>query len=424
MRTCERRVFGRRSDDGIAMFGVLAVTAVAGIFAMTAMFATSSSLRRTDRSEHREQAVHLADAAVARAFAAIVDDSTYATTAVVPPVPVTRDWVLAQAATAPLETAREGEYAWVVPAGADVVFGVGYIPTRAAPRLTRVVQVDARLLRPLGSFSLITSGSLLVEGSPDISGGVHTNGNLTLSGTPYIEGDATAAGTYTAPVDAEVLGQTGGGFEPLPIPAVDPRAYRHAATRDLCPDGAVRTVAPSPCTGTIVGYGTGGGFGGWKWQTGEWSASGNSVTPGVFYVYRANVKLTGNLGPWNATILIEGETVNGQLINGDLDVAGNIELTGDVQVEGSTQQVAFIVARDVKINGNGVFRGLIHAGEQMDIAGNSEIVGQAIAAGTTSSPGSPIGSNRLHGNPRMTEHNHGPSLTASIDATRWEELPG
>lgn len=404
----------------MAMFGILAITAIAGMLTLAGLQGAASALRRTDRSEHLEQAVHLADAGVARALAAIGANPAYSTTVAVPPVPTTRAWVIAQAATAPLETAREGQYAWVVPAGADVVFGVGYIPSRAAPRETRVLRVDASVVRPIGLFSLLTTGSLLVEGNPTIDGGVHTNGNLTLTGDPEIGGDATASGTFTAPENPQVGGQTGGGFAPVSVPAVDPRSYRNVADVDLCPDGTARTIAANPCTGTVVGNGSP-GYQGWTRQSGEWRTT-NNVGDGVFYIYRSNVKVSGNVGSWNATLLIEGERVNGSLINGDLEVTGNIELTGDVQVDGSTQMIAFVVDRDIVINGNGFFEGLIHAGEQVDIAGNSEIAGQVIASGTTSSAGSPVSANRMHGNPRMTQHNNGPATSSSIDAGGWEEL--
>jgi cytoskeletal protein CcmA (bactofilin family) len=404
----------------MAMFTVVVVTATTATLTAVAFSAATATLRRADHAEVREQAIHLAEAAVARAFSSMAADANYSTTPMqLPAQKPSRSWLLTLASTAPMETAREGQYAWIVPAGADVVFGVGYVPTRAAPRATRIVRVDASVMRPLGLFNLVTAGSLTIFGNPTIAGGVHTNGDLTIDGSATIDGDATATGTYTADEDTDVGGVSGGGYEVMPIPAADPRSYRSHADVDLCPDGSVRTVVAQPCTGTVLANGS---YQGWTFSSLQWRASGNSVGDGVFYVYHASVTLTGNLGPWNATILIEGESLNGTLLNGDLEVSGNIELTGDVQVEGSSQNIAFVVSRDIKISGNGFFEGLVHAGEQIELAGNSEIAGQVIASGTSSSPGSPIALNRVVGNPSFLDANNGPNVAAQIDASGWTEL--
>lgn len=418
MATAKRSRTFRGNDEGIAMFSVLAVSAIAATLALVSVTAATGTAKRTHRDQRREQSIALAEAGVARVMTELAAVPTYFTTVAVPPTPVTRDWVIAQGLSAPYEAGREGDYAWIVPQGAAVAFGIGYVPSRAQPIETRIVKVGIDLIEPFGELSLLTAGDAVLNGNIDVQvgGSVHSNGSLSMTGSGYIGGNATSTGSFTKTGSVDVVGSSGGGYSPYDVPAVSPAEHRFRTTYDMCPDGTVRATAEIPCTGTLLGSGLVLGWNGWTWSGSEWRIAGNNAIGGGFYVYHANARISGDVTLWEGTIVIEGLTVGGVLVNGDF------QMTGTTEVQSSSQGVAIVAARDVVLSGNGKVNGVILAGEQVAMSGNVEVQGQVVSGSATSSAGSPISSSSLSGNVTITAEVHAPAQSGGFSAIEWSEL--
>lgn len=419
MATARRHWFRlRRSDDGLAMFGVLSVSAIAATLALVSVTAATGTARRTHRDQRREQAISLAEAGVARVMTELEASSTYYTTVAVPPSPVTRAWVEAQAASAPLATGREGEYAWVVPQSGGIGFGIGYVPSRAQPFETRIVKVGIDLIQPFGELSFLSAGNTTLNGNVDVQvgGSVHSNDSLSMTGSGHIGGNATSTGSFSKTGSVDVDGTSGGGYTPYDVPVVDPLAHRFRTMYDLCPDGVVRSTAPTPCTGTVLGSGLVLGWNGWTWSGTEWRIAGNNAIGGGFYVYHANARISGNVTLWSGTIIVEGLLVAGQYVNGDFT------MSGDTEVASSSQGVAIVASRDIVLSGNGKINGVVLAGEQVNMSGNVEVQGQVVSASATSSSGSPVSASALSGSVIITAEVHAPSQSGGFSATDWSEL--
>lgn len=400
------------------MFSVLAVTAIATTLAGVAVVSATGTLTRTDREETREQALYLAEAAASRATTEMRATPSYNTTTEAPPQPVTRQWVLQKALTSPVENGREGQYSWVVPAAGSEVFGVGYVPSRAAPRELRILRLQVDRSNPFGDLSFLSAGTANMNGNVDIAvgGSIHSNVDLTLTGSASVTGNATATGAFAKGSAVDINGTFGGGHLPYDIPVVDPRSYRNLTNTDLCPDGTVRTTTPTtPCTGTVIGSGLV-GWNGFTWVTGEWRIAGSSAGSGGFYVYQANMRLSGNVGLWNGALVVEGLSLNGTLINGDMI------MTGTTTINPPKAGVAVVVSRDIVFSGNGVINGLTLAGEQVQLSGNATVNGQLISASQVSSPGSPVNQANLSGNVTLRAQVHAPAQDGGYAAVTWEEM--
>lgn len=417
MATSKKRFAGRR-DDGMAMFSVLAVSAVAATLALVSITAASGTGRRTHRDQRREQAIALAEAGISRALTELAAAPAYFTTVAVPPTPVTKTWVLTQGLSAPIANGREGEYAWIVPQGTTVAFGLGYVPSRANPLEVRVVKVVIDPVNPFGELSLLTAGNTTINGNVDVQvgGSVHSNGTLTMMGNSYVGGDATSTGSFSKTGSVDIGGTWGGGFQPYDIPVVDPRAHRSRTQYDLCPDGTVHATAPDPCTGTLLGTGLLTGWNGWTWSSGTWDINGNSVASGGFYIYRGNGKISGNAGLVNTTIIVEGLSVAGVLVNGDFT------MTGTTEVQPTSQGVAVVASRDVITSGHGKINGIILTGEQVSMSGDFEVRGQVVSSTASSSSGSPVSANSISGNVTITAEVHAPAQDGGFSAAEWVEL--
>lgn len=400
------------------MFSVLSVAAIAATLALVSVTAATGTNRRTHRDQRREQAIALAEAAVARSLTELAASPTYYTTVSVPPSPVTRDWVLAQGASAPLASAPDGQYAWIVPQTGDIAFGIGYVPSRAQPFETRIVKVGIVEQHPFGPLSLLTAGNAILNGNIDVQvgGSVHSNGSLSMTGSGHVGGNATSTGAFTKTGSVDVDGTFGGGYSAYDVPSVSPSAHRHRTTYDLCPDGTVKNTAPAPCTGTTIGTGFVLGWNGWTWSGTEWRIAGNNAVNGGFYVYQANVRISGDVTLWNGTIVVDGLSVAGTLLNGDFTMTGNTE------IQASSQGVAIVAARDVVLAGNGRINGVILTGEQISMSGNVEVQGQIITASANTSGGSPVTTSTLSGNVRVVAEVHAPSSSGGFSSADWSEL--
>lgn len=413
-----------REESGAAIITVVLAAAVTSLAAATALTSTAGSMRQSASRRGWEQAVHLAESGASRALGLVAADNSY-NTGIAPAQTMNRAWVLAAAVSAPLERAREGEFAWVVPTGGGVGFGVGYVPTRAAPRSSRVVRVDFRIVRASGPRALLTQGTLSVSGTAavtGIGGSVHSNEDLTVSGSAQIDRDATASGSFVQTGNPTIGGVTGGGFPAIPVPAVSAASFRSLTDYDLCPDATVRNTAALVCTGSVAGTGLAQGWNGWKYAGARWAISGNQALAGGFYVYRSDVSISGNVGsvstPWRATIVVEGLKAGADLANGDITVSSNVILSA------WKQGVALVAERDVRLTGGSgrEVQGMILAGEQVDIPGSGTIIGSVVSSGTTSTLGSPVSANAVTGSVTIKAEFGAPTVQGGVTPLRWSEL--
>lgn len=403
-------------DRGIAMFGVLAVVGIATSLIVAASSAAVGTLHRSDMAESREQSLHLAEAAVSRATAELAVDPDYSNTQASPPAVASREWVLSAALSAPLETAREGEYAWIVPAGDGRVFGVGYAPSRLNPSQIRVIEVQIDRAAAATGAAFLAAGSASMSSYSSVTGGgIHTNGDLSLSGSASVVGNATATGSFYRTGSASVTGLSNGGQSPAVVQNVDPRMHRSRTQHDLCPDATIRVNAGSiPCVGSVVGNGVS-GWNGWTWTSGEWRIVGSSAAHGGIYVFEGSVRVSGSVAWWESTIVVEGKTLLGNLVNGDF------VMTGATTLIGRHSGVAVVASRDINLNGSGYIEGLVLAGEQVAMSGNINIEGQVVSASPNTSPDSPVTNAAMTGNARVVGVIETPAQQSGSGIIGWNE---
>jgi hypothetical protein len=394
---------------------------------------------------------------------ALSQDQTFATGETLPASFANRaaeeSWVVQAASDNALMTVTGGQYAIVKPANFDgsvsnVIYSVGYVPTRADPRRVRVIRSEYDFAPFVPGVALLTGGDLTISGNPTLSGSTgsaHANGDVSISGNPSTSGYVAASGTYTVSGSPTIgdLANTGAGKPAVEVPDITPRDYYDLSEYDLCADGNVRAgpayggpEAPNPslipCAGTILADANSHEYRGWK-KSGDdgsagakWNYGGNSTYDGVYYVYLGSVYISGNPGssgnPWEATIITEASATGAEPhcphTGGDINVSGNPTL----RYHDSAQPLQFMAGRDLDVSGNPgtgdiTFEGILAAHEQFDINGNPRVTGAFIAEDVCDTAGSPVDVSRVTGNPEIT-YNGDLEFPGgdSIRSTLWLEL--
>ncbi len=111
-----------------------------------------SALNTSTRHLAHEQSLHLAEQGVDETVAVLGGDPGFDTDATFGTLPAgdltpaaERAWVTAALAAAPaaaVKAAPGGEVLTIKPSGRNVIYSAGYVPSRAAPRRTRVVKAE------------------------------------------------------------------------------------------------------------------------------------------------------------------------------------------------------------------------------------------------------------------------------------------
>lgn len=403
------------------MITMVLVTSIAALSTVAALTVSGRSLHQGELGRRSSRARAAADAGASRALSELTADAAYSTHAGA--VVMDRAWVLSAAATAPLESAANGQFSWVVPTTEQIVFGIGFIPSRAAPTEIDVVRVTYDRVNASGFGAIAAASSLDIGGHAEIlglTGNAHTNGDMDVSGSASVSGNATATGGYTQGASATVSGTGGGGYPVLLIPDVAPRSYRSLTNQDLCPDGTVRaTSAGDPCTGAIIGSGLLGNWNGWSFTGTTWRVNSGSPGDAAVYVYQSSVSISGNPGsvadPWLVTVVVEG-LVAGILTKGD------VSITGGGTMRPYTSGVGFVAHRDFSSTGGASYEGLIMADEQVSFSGSGTLHGQVIASGVTDTLGSPVNENSVGGSFELTAESTAPQVTGGVQPTDWREI--
>jgi hypothetical protein len=464
---------GRCSDErGIAMVSVVGMSAILFGFATIVMTRSISDYNQVRHDRRFEQAIQVADSGVDHMLFKLGTDLTYTTGETVPDfggdVAAEEAWVLENVDDAEpdcnttgcnqLVTTPEGQWATIRPVNAEVIYSVGYVPTRANPFRTRVIRAAYDYAPFVPSVAILTDGDLVISGNPSISGAggsVHANGDIEFNGNPTVEGYASAVGECDGCVPPTVgdAANSGGGMPEREVPLIDPRENYFMSEYDLCPDATVRT-GPSysagggffpnstltPCNGQIL-EDTGGGdeYRGWKMsgtdvgnQGAKWDMSGNTGYDGVYYVYQGSAKVSGTPGssatPWNLTILAEAvgtgeEPTHCPHVGGDIGISGNPVM----RRHDKAQPLHLIAGRDLEVSGNpGVsYEGVLAAHEQFSISGNPSITGAIIANDYCDTSGSPVSEPEIEvsGNPNIFyDGTLEIPLGRRIRTTHWNEL--
>jgi len=499
---------------GIVMFMIVTTVAVRSVI----------GIQQTDRDRNHQEALQMADGALDRVLFQVLnykvahkdDDASalgYATQtpqSVAAEAPLVDDvapadgaderaWAIetaqrkqASGTTTPItETAEpqyfpdlvpsnRGEWSVVKPKGQNVVYSVGFIPSRANPKTTRVLRIEFDFPPFNAVNAILTGGSIKIGGNANISGAngsIHANGDFSYNGSSWnVSQSITAGGEFQAPGATNVGDMSGsGGGKPKTeiLDSITQVTLNHdRAIYEFCPDGSVwkgpmfrRTwenpnpTAPppvephTPCVGPWTDdianrlSAPGQTFRGWSPQIGKtgaettWSYNDSACYNGVFYFHHGSVKITGNPGsekdqltcmgqPWKATILASAENRNGQpecRPNAD-NFGGDIEIQGNPKWAAYDGGILAQAGRDFIMKGTGQavsVTGAITVREQFDLSGNMALTGNLIAADMCDTPGSPVNqtSVNLSGSSSIVFNDAAElPLGNLIRITRWNEL--
>lgn len=451
-----RQVKLKHPDErGLAM--PMVIIAIMLVFLFGAILTARSVADQNQVSGLRlwEQALHAADAAVDHALFRLTEDRAYTTGETLPTFAddaAERAWVFEQVADNPAKRTREGEWALVKPSNDNVIFGVGWTPSKAKATKRRLVRIEYDFAPFIPTTAILTDGDLKFSGNPDVlgaNGSAHANGNVTVSGNPNFSGHLSASGTYTntgSPTFGDPA-NTGGGRPRIEVPRIDPRENYAMSQYDLCPNGEVRAgpaypgpEAPNasnlPCQGALLDVATSSEYRGWKMPgDAKWDYGADTSYDGVYYLYQGSAKVAGNPGsdanPWRVTIFAEPGVTGDEWQHcphsrGDIQVSGNPRIKPHL----SAHPLLLIAGRDLEVSGNPSgssesYEGVLAAHEQFKVNGNPNFRGTLIANDRCNTDGSPVDQSTVHfsGNPTLT-YNGGEEvpLGGTVRITHWLEL--
>jgi hypothetical protein len=429
----------------VALLG-LAVVMVTSIMTLRG----TRQVRNTSSDAQWEQALHVAEAGLDYALVVVKINSDYTTGEIVPSFDdpdAERAWAVT-AADAQLEAdlgeTPEGDYAIVMPLNDQVIYSVGFAPSRdAIDRRVRVVRVS--YARVPGSTqwradrAFVTNRDLTITGNPvafEARANVHANGHITVSGNPTVH-DACLSSSDGATVIGNLNDHPAcpwpGDQETSHIPVIDPRDFWSLSEYDLCPAGVVRagpahgsfgaSAASEPCTGSVLEADAATSpYLGWEYQGSDpvdgerWVYDTNVENHGSFYIFQGSAWLpTGpgtNTNPWYVSLFVEA--AGGCPAN----VGGDIVLSGAAVLAPATGagSMFMVAGRDIHWNGNGRLKapGVIAAAEQVSIVGNPQVEGSFIASEACDTEGDGMDASAITGNPVF-------ELDGPIGTT-WEDV--
>jgi cytoskeletal protein CcmA (bactofilin family) len=83
---------------------------------------------------------------------------------------------------------------------------------------------------PVFDHALFSDADMVLTGTFDITGDVHSNGNVTCQGGPSVDGDLSAVGSIAVQGSSNVTGSVSPGAEDIGMPTIDLAYYRSVAT--------------------------------------------------------------------------------------------------------------------------------------------------------------------------------------------------
>lgn len=426
-----------RGEEGIAMVLVITISMLLLAASILAFAMATRSLSASQEHVRFEQRLHLAEQGIDQTLALIQANNAYVHQ---PPgfngsLPIAQ---LDQAALDAFEagtdadldvqSARDGQYAVIKPAGRNVVYSRAWIPSRAAASFTRTVKVEYLLSTFAAQNAILTGGDLQIQGATIVggnAGSVHSNGDIDFVGNSYSISEQVSATGSISGNTSNVGGGTTAGADPQDIPPVEPRDI-YTLNRltysgewwDLCSDGTVHQPGSTPCQGPLEPtFVVGNEFRGWDFNLHPtngpvWSASSDAGDyPGVYYVFGGSADISGGPGSdldrWATTIITEGAPIAGEPCKknfGDIFVSGSPKMT--TKIDG----LQLVAGRDLLLTGSssgggaGV-EGLLAAQEQVELSGNvsigqpppSTVGGAVVAEDRCDTDSSPVHTNDIDG---------------------------
>ena len=420
----------RRGEEGFAMVAVLVLGACLIALSSVIVLRGVRAVGNTSGDARWERALPVAESGLEMGLQALELDAEFSTTEDYPAAfaspQAERAWAVTVADGASgddLVATPVGEYVVVKPAGVNLLYAVGYSPSREAfGRRTRVVRIGYELHAVewtleyallVGDGLNLSGNFLVVDTNGYESANVHSNGDVYTGGNWGVEGCLTA---FAAPGLPEEPGCPPKPWFDEPIPPIDPAVLYDTAEVVLCPDDGKAYAGPAypaqtgmpaddgvPCNETVDDNHDGVPdrqipLNGWssKVQGGvrAWDPSGTTLS-GVYYVHWANVvgKVDGQ-----ATLLISsasGATCGGNS-TGNLELAGNSFFRTADSLQ-ALYDVAVIAQGDIYYRGGATVQGAIMAHEQIDYRGNADSSGSVIAEGACDTSGSPVAGSRISG---------------------------
>ncbi len=410
----------RPGEEGFAMVAVLVLGACLIALSSVIVLRGTRAVGNTSGDARWERALPVAESGLEMGLQALELDAEFSTTEDYPAPfaspQAERAWVVAAADAASggyLVATPVGEYVVVKPAGVNLLYAVGYAPSREAfGRRTRVVRIGYAL-HPVewtleyallvGDGLNLSGNFLVVDDNGYDSANVHSNGDVYTGGNWGVEGCLTA---FAAPDLPEEPGCPPKPWFSEPIPPIDPAVLYYTAEVVLCPDGkayggpanadpAKRDPDLTPCNEIAVREVS---LNGWSSsvQSGvvTWDPSSATLS-GVYYVHQANVvgKVDGQV-----TLLIS--SASGGTCGGNS--TGNLELTGNSFFRTADSlralyDIAVISQGDIHYRGGATVQGAIMAHEQIDYRGNADSSGSVMAEGACNTIGSPVTGSRISG---------------------------
>ncbi|MFQ5947845.1 MAG: hypothetical protein ACE5KX_03175 [Acidimicrobiia bacterium] len=373
-----------RDERGMAIASV----ALLGAFLILVSLVTAArGLRQTNFTQtdaRWEEGFFVAESGLDYALVALDQDSTYNTGESVAALG-SRDDIITVALAKPvadLVTTPEGDFVVLKPSDDDVIYAVGFTPSRSDPnhkvRVVRAEYMITLVTLPDGAASakgdITFSGEASTQTVPssEHTASVYTNGDFTGGGDVSIDGGVEAAGTVD-PGGASIYdpaypnGQSG----------VDPIEFPTSLAIELWRDSLIADAQAGGTQGTINLNGGTTTLNSPVYLDGDISLGGGATLTitggGVVYV-TGSVELSGSSSLTNDGILAIAGTFSQSgdtsytAVGDPKDVAlvsfavdpEAIVLVG--QAAGTTSGFAYAAYGGVKLSGSGVFGGALVAG--------------------------------------------------------------
>lgn len=331
----------------------------------------------------------------------------------------------------------QGQAVIVSPDGEDSFYAVGFMPS-IDDGLARVRVLETQYTTEPSLISWTPTIALLFNKHATIPGQVvlkgnngsaHSNGDMSVPGRIGADDCVTSSGTIAAGRNKISVGSgcpEGGDAEyqlPIPVPDMNARDLWIHSEFQLCPGGAVRAgpahvtggafAGDVPCESTASLLGTN-SYRGWIYRGASaskgavWEYALQQPRNGAYYVYQGSASIPTGPTNWEMSLVAEAAGAACSKVGGDISISGNI---GSAPY-GGTDPIAFFADRDMEVAGNKNTRGMMFVKEQLLMTGNPAVDGSFTLMDECDSPGSPVATNRVEGNP-----------TVRYDASEWNATP-
>jgi hypothetical protein len=333
-QACRRRMSHGAvgGDAGLGMILVIGYAVVIGIIITVSVATVGSVLKSGNGHIQYGQAVDSAEAGVDQTLARLSKNANYATadcrtplnptgcmlpaqwTAGFPDRATERTWVLnavnsaVNATPSLLQKSTQGEFVAIRPSNSQIVYSVGWEPTRANPSRMRVLRNDYLFSGYSPTNAILTKGNVAIGGSFTLA----SNAGTSLPPSVHSEGQISSCSSSLTKPDGTTIGGVGGGCggteSSQTVPKIDPRGMYDQLSGtyasqwyDLCPaDASVRVPSSAPCAGAIVGSSRG-----WSYNSGTHTWSASNPQSGIYYAYQSNIDLTAAGETFDVTLITE-----------------------------------------------------------------------------------------------------------------------